>query len=105
MLLWFIPLAVPSASGYPGFTPHLPFVHLLSQDGRVVAQYDGFDVVVADLAPGGTVVQMHTLQLPADLAVSPYRLELGAYLRADLGRIPLSTGTEHVNLESWQPTQ
>jgi 4-amino-4-deoxy-L-arabinose transferase-like glycosyltransferase len=79
------------------------FVHLLSGDGQIVAQYDGFDVVRADLAPGDTVVQMHTLPLPDDLGAGEYRLELGAYTRDDLQRIPLSTGTDHLDLGPWQP--
>jgi hypothetical protein len=79
------------------------FVHLLSEDGQMIAQYDGFDVVLADLAPGDTVVQMHTLQLPTDLETRVYRLKLGAYTRDDLQRIPLSTGTDHTDLGLWQP--
>jgi hypothetical protein len=78
------------------------FVHLLTPDGQLVTQHDGFDVVVDDLAPGDVVVQLHTLELPPDLPGAVYQLAVGAYTREDLKRIPLSTGTDHVILEPWQ---
>jgi 4-amino-4-deoxy-L-arabinose transferase-like glycosyltransferase len=77
------------------------FVHLLDPNGQVIAQYDGFDVVVDDLAPNDTVVQLHTLQLPNDLPDAEYRFELGAYTRDDSKRIPLSVGADHLWLQSW----
>jgi hypothetical protein len=79
------------------------FLHLLDPNGQVVAQYDGFDVVVDDLAPGDTVVQLHALELPNDLPNTVYRFEIGAYTREDLKRIPLSVGADHLWLQSWQP--
>jgi hypothetical protein len=79
------------------------FVHLTAPDGSLVAQHDGFDAVLDDLAPGDTVVQMHFLHLPADLAAVAYRFKLGAYTRDDLQRIPFSTGTDHLDLGLWQP--
>lgn len=81
------------------------FLHLLDPNGQVVAQYDGFDVVVDDLAPGDTVVQLHTLELPNDLPNAVYSFEIGAYTREDLERMPLSVGADHLWLQSWQPMQ
>jgi 4-amino-4-deoxy-L-arabinose transferase-like glycosyltransferase len=78
------------------------FVHLLSPDGQLVAQHDGFDVVVDELAGSDVVVQLHKLELPPDLPDATYQLEVGAYTREDLTRIPLSTGSDHVYLEPWQ---
>lgn len=79
------------------------FVHLIDSQQHVVAQFDGFAAIVDDLAPGDTVVQLHTLTLPANLPAAPYRFELGAYTRADLKRLPLSSGADHVWLQAWQP--
>ncbi|HEX7594322.1 MAG TPA: hypothetical protein VF429_09145 [Anaerolineae bacterium] len=79
------------------------FVHLIDSQQHVVAQFDGFEAIVDELAPGDTVVQLHTLSLPANLPSAPYRFELGAYTRDDLKRLPLSSGTDHVWLQSWQP--
>jgi hypothetical protein len=81
------------------------FLHLLDPDGQVVAQYDGFDAVAEDLAPGDTVVQLHPLELPNSLPGAAYRLEVGAYTRDDLKRIPLSSGTDYLYLQAWQPGQ
>jgi len=79
------------------------FVHLLNSDQKVIAQFDGFEAVIHDLAPGDVVVQLHALTLPSDLAPGVYRFELGAYARDDLKRLPLNVGTDHVWLETWQP--
>jgi 4-amino-4-deoxy-L-arabinose transferase-like glycosyltransferase len=81
------------------------FVHLLAADDQLVTQYDGFDVVVDDLATGDVVVQLHTLELPPYMPDGLYRLAVGAYTREDLERIPLSTGSDHVVLEPWQLVQ
>jgi hypothetical protein len=79
------------------------FLHLLNSEPKVVAQYDGFDVVVDDLVAGDIVVQLHTLNLPADLPLGAYRFEMGAYTRDDLKRLPLNVGTDAVWLQAWQP--
>lgn len=79
------------------------FLHLLHPDGHLVAQYDGFDVIVADLVPGDIVVQLHTLALPGDLSEDAYGLAVGAYTREDLKRIPLNVGTDHLYLQTWRP--
>lgn len=79
------------------------FVHLLDQKEQVVAQYDGFDVVGDQLAPGDTVVQLHTLTLPANLPSSTYRLEIGIYGRQDLKRLSFSAGVDHLWLQTWPP--
>jgi len=79
------------------------FVHLLDAQQKVVAQFDGFDTVNDDLAPGDTVVQLHALALPSDLPAGIYRFEMGAYTRGDLKRLPLSVGTDNVWLQTWQP--
>ncbi len=79
------------------------FLHLLDTTNKVVAQYDGFDVVRDDLKPGDTIVQLHALKLPFDLSNQDYRFELGAYAREDLQRLPLNTGSDHVLLQTWSP--
>ncbi len=81
------------------------FVHLLDTDQNVVAQYDGLDVVVDDLMPGDTIIQLHALTLPATLAAGDYHFEMGAYTRADLKRLPLNTGTDAVWLQTWTPAR
>jgi hypothetical protein len=76
-------------------------VHLLNSDQHIVAQFDGFETPVDELAPGDTVVQLHMLSLPTDLPPGSYRLELGAYTRDDSRRIPLNIGADRLWLQSW----
>jgi hypothetical protein len=80
------------------------FLHLLGQDKQLVAQYDGFDVMVEELAPGDIVVQLHALQLPPDLPPAEYRFQMGAYERDSLQRFPLSVDTADriVWLQPWR---
>jgi hypothetical protein len=75
------------------------FVHLVDAQNQVVTQFDGFAALVDRLAPGDIVVQLHTLALPATLARGNYRLELGAYTRDDLQRLPLNIDADHVWLQ------
>ncbi len=79
------------------------FVHLLDTNGRIVAQSDKFDPVLDTLAPGDMVVQLHAMPLSANTPGGVYRLELGAYTRAEVKNLPLSTGTDRVWLQTWQP--
>ncbi len=81
------------------------FLHLLDQAGELVAQYDGFDVVVDDLMPGDIVVQLHTLELPTKLASGVYRFQIGAYTRDSLERLPLNVDSPDrlLWLDTWQP--
>ncbi|MFQ6014814.1 MAG: ArnT family glycosyltransferase [Anaerolineae bacterium] len=85
------------------------FVHLLDQSGQLVAGYDRFDVNVSNLGEGDIIVQLHRLPLPEDLATDEeYRLEVGAYTRADLARIPFYIEAEGITtdrlwLTTWKP--
>lgn len=79
------------------------FLHLLDSSGKVVAQYDGFDVVTPHLKADDIVVQLHALQLPPDLPSATYRFEIGAYMRADGKRLPLVPGGDHLWLQTWEP--
>ncbi|MCB0203917.1 MAG: glycosyltransferase family 39 protein [Anaerolineae bacterium] len=59
------------------------FVHLLNEEGRVVAQDDHVPLQgqrpTTSWAPGEVVEDTYTLQLPADLPPGTYRLEVGLY--------------------------
>jgi hypothetical protein len=81
------------------------FLHLLDSNGNVISQYDGFDVVSEDLKLDDVVGQLHALKLPSNLPTAQYRFELGAYTRSDLIRLSLSTGGDHLWLQTWTPPQ
>ncbi len=64
-------------------TSYTGFVHLLNQEGRVVAQDDHIPLQgqwpTTSWAPGEVVQDDYMLQLPADLPPGSYRLEIGLY--------------------------
>ena len=65
------------------------FVHLLDENGDSVAQHDGFDVWTASLRRGDIVAQLHPIPLDAHVPPGRYRLQMGAYSRADQTRLPV----------------
>jgi hypothetical protein len=65
------------------------FLHLLDEDGEIVAQHDGLDVLMHGLQPGDELVQLHTAELPDDLAPGDYGLQIGAYSADDFSRLRL----------------
>lgn len=71
------------------------FTHLLDGGAEPLAQDDRLDAPAASWREGDILVQLHTLQLPADLAPGDYTLAIGAYHAADWRRrLPLSVGGE-----------
>ncbi len=79
------------------------FVHLLGPDHQVIAQSDRFNPVLDTLMPGDIVVQLHALPLSQQVPPGVYRLEVGAYTRAELSNLPWSTGSDRVWLQTWEP--
>jgi hypothetical protein len=59
------------------------FVHLIDEQGRLVAQHDGQPVNNAYPIPiwqsGTTIVDQHTLELPAELPGGDYTIAVGMY--------------------------
>jgi len=79
------------------------FVHLLDAEKNILAQFDGLQVVVENLAPGDIIVQLHTLEIPDDLPPDTFRLVSGVYVREDQRRLLFSVGSDHILLETWRP--
>jgi hypothetical protein len=72
------------------------FVHLVDQNGRLVAQHDDwprqrFYPTVLWL-PGEVVPDAYDVRVPDQAAPGIYRLSLGLYRLADLRRLPLVSG-------------
>jgi|YelNatPaOPRAMG01_1025707.scaffolds.fasta_scaffold19102_3 4-amino-4-deoxy-L-arabinose transferase-like glycosyltransferase len=69
------------------------FVHLLSQDGRLVAQIDtppvGGAFPTSEWVPGEEIVDHYAIQLPPDLPPGPYQLNAGMYLWPAMTRLPV----------------
>ena len=70
------------------------FIHLLNEEGEVVAQHDGFDVWAASLRRGDVVAQLHPIPLTTDFAHATSRqtgktpIQVGVYSRDDRRRLP-----------------
>ena len=80
------------------------FVHLLDGENDLVAQHDGFDVWVDLLREGDVVAQLHSIALGDDVAPGKYRLQIGAYRRGDLQRLPVEIGANEVADRLWLTT-
>ena len=65
------------------------FTHALDAAGNVVAQEDRLDAPAWDWQAGDVIAQLHRFTLPPDLSPGPITLEVGAYRRADLTRLPV----------------
>ena len=65
------------------------FVHLLDQNGSIVAQQDRQSVLADTLQPGDVFMQLHSIDLPADLAPGLYRISIGLYSSATGQRLPI----------------
>ncbi len=77
------------------------FVHLLAEDGRLVAQSDGLPASWArpttGWLPGEFITDPHRLTLPADLPPGRYRLVTGLYL-PNASRLQQPDGTDAIFL-------
>jgi hypothetical protein len=83
-------------------TDYTVFVHLMSADGRLVAQHDGpplgGTLPTSDWDKGDTVYDQIDLALPKDVAAGDYSLVLGMY-RGDTGaRLADANGADTVTV-------
>jgi hypothetical protein len=74
------------------------FVHLLDEQGRLVAQHDGEPggglVLTTTWQPGETVADNHGLLVPIDVAGGRFTVQVGLYPLGDPGnRLLVETAT------------
>jgi 4-amino-4-deoxy-L-arabinose transferase-like glycosyltransferase len=65
------------------------FTHALGPPNRVVGQEDRLDAPAWNWQRGDAFVQLHCFPIDADTPPGSYRLEVGAYTREDLERLPV----------------
>jgi hypothetical protein len=65
------------------------FTHALDKADTIVGQEDRLDAPVWDWHAGDVIAQLHRFALRPDLPPGPVALEVGAYRRADLVRLPV----------------
>jgi hypothetical protein len=75
------------------------FVHLLDENGRVVAQHDGLDVQLRGLRAGDWFAQLHELPIAADLPPGHYALQIGVYDPGTGARLTQANGSDRMLLE------
>ena len=68
------------------------FVHLLDSSGQIAAQIDRQSVLADTLQPGDVFLQLHSIDLPAELQPGSYRLSIGLYSSETGQRLPLYEG-------------
>ncbi|MGH2536536.1 MAG: hypothetical protein ACRDHL_03995, partial [Candidatus Promineifilaceae bacterium] len=92
-----LPVSLFWRAGTPLQRRYKVFLHLLAEDGRLVAQRDaepgGGLAPTTGWRPGETVTDRHGVLLPAGLPAGRYRLLLGLYpLEDPAARLPLAGG-------------
>ena len=87
--LYWQALAAPAAD-------YTVFVHVLDQDGKIVAQYDGppagGELPTRAWSPGATSADAISIPLPSSLSPGAYRLIAGLYDAATGARLPVAGG-------------
>jgi hypothetical protein len=78
--------------------PVTVFVHLLDQDGNIVAQDDRFGAAARMLEPGDLIVQRHLVQSEAPLSPGMYQIAIGLYNPDTLDRFKTQTGEDRLLL-------
>jgi hypothetical protein len=73
------------------------FVHFRDEDGRILAQHDGMDVVSQSWHSGDLLLQLHELTLPTTLPETADWLALGVYDADTLIRLPVIVGGQIVS--------
>jgi hypothetical protein len=74
------------------------FVHLLDQNGNIVAQDDRFGAAARMLEPGDLIVQRHPLKSEVSLPPGSYQIAIGLYNPDTLARYKTQTGEDRLLL-------
>jgi hypothetical protein len=78
--------------------PTAIFVHVVGNDGKPFAQWDGFDFGEAQLEPGDRLIERHRFIIPSGVAPGIYRVVAGVYNPATTKRLTLPNGDEQALL-------
>ena len=78
--------------------PVTVFVHLLDQDGQIVAQDDRFGAAARMLEAGDLIVQRHPLPSAAPLQPGTYQIAIGLYNPDTLSRFKTQAGEDRLLL-------
>jgi hypothetical protein len=76
--------------------PVTVFVHLLDQNGNIVAQNDSFGAAARMLEPGDVIVQQHPIRSETALPPGTYRIAIGLYNPDTLKRFKTEDGADRL---------
>jgi hypothetical protein len=79
-----------------GLEPLSFFVHVLDQQGRIAAQWDGYTYSPYYVQAGDIIVQVHFIPIPENFAEGTYRLQLGLYHSLTGERLPITVNGQAV---------
>ncbi|HUM70314.1 MAG TPA: hypothetical protein PLK31_15890, partial [Chloroflexota bacterium] len=74
------------------------FIHVLNENGDIIAQWDGLNVAWEGWQPGDALLHSHAIPLPADLPAGQYEVRIGLYHPQTGQRWQTETGLDHVVL-------
>jgi hypothetical protein len=80
--------------------PRRFFLHLVAEEGQVVAQDDRMGAPAAHWRPGDVIVQQHAVGLPENMGA--FTARLGVYDPETLVRLPAAGGGDNVVLDGAQ---
>ncbi len=72
------------------------FIHLLDDDGNLLAQHDGLDVAPSTIHPHDHIIQRHTLPLPIDITVDSFPVYIGMYTQSTNTRLSIDGSNDTV---------
>jgi hypothetical protein len=81
----------PVPPGFYGYDAAI-FVHLMDENGQIVAQEDRLDAPAWNWQPGETFIHIHYLETEPTFHFGSYTIELGVFTRPDLQRLAVSSG-------------
>jgi hypothetical protein len=87
-----------------GVEPLSFFVHVLDEQGRIAAQWDGYNYAPDYVQRGDIIAQVHFIPIPADFAEGQYRLQLGMYQSPTGDRIPVMIDEQPLSDRLWLQT-
>lgn len=74
------------------------FLHLVDENGNIIAQFDGLDAAPGTLITGDYLLQRHVMTLPHSVENRTYSLRLGLYERGSGQRLAHENGSEVLDI-------
>jgi len=77
------------------------FTHILDANGDLISQDDGFDLWAPALYADDIFAQLHSIDIPANVAAGSYQIQAGMYIPDTEGRLPVTVGEDILADRVW----